>query len=269
MKAHIFVLVCVLSLSSFAQLRSINDIRLPKNSNGLSNSGIQFNRRETINLKAGMNPLSLSDMPVLNYFKPAQDTNAIRYSIQYGYVTLGGAPMNFSKTVQSATNSLDFNYSEMNAIYSLKPILIRTLIQRKKMNYIGVDILFNSLASSGFIVDSIWNNSTNSYDIEKKDTYYRMHRLRIQVRFERHFKLGNPKLDPYMGCGIGASHKFRKYTENGVRSNFQNAGIFSLNFPLSLRFSGGMGYYISENIGINAEIGIGGPLLSFGITGKL
>ena len=80
------------------------------------------------------------------------------------------------------------------------------------------------------------------------------------------FKSNNTKLDSYVSLGVGYSYRVVDFKENGVSQYDANSDLQKqVNLiPLSLRTAFGIKYYPTRNIGFNAEIGLGGPLLSVG-----
>jgi hypothetical protein len=96
-----------------------------------------------------------------------------------------------------------------------------------------------------------------------------MQRVRAQLRFNYHFNITNPNVDSYIGVGAGTNNRFRSTLENGVDIT-ENDGISNFTLvPFSIRVAAGLRYYFTANIGINAEIGIGGPVISGGLSIRL
>lgn len=133
---------------------------------------------------------------------------------------------------------------------------------------LGVDVIYNSNTSSFTSVDSVYNGSTDTWSTETNSLEYTMQRVRAQVRFNYHFDISTPNLDSYIGVGAGTNNRFRKTLENGVDIT-ENDGISNFTLlPFSMRFAAGMRYYFTDNIGLNMEIGIGGPVISGGLSVK-
>jgi opacity protein-like surface antigen len=99
-----------------------------------------------------------------------------------------------------------------------------------------------------------------TYDVKAN-----LSRVRLQARFNYHF-IENDNVDAYFGVGAGTN--FRKYTLTTDYPNYDDDSETGTLLPFSLRLAVGTRYYFTENIGINAEIGIGGPVLSGGISIK-
>jgi outer membrane protein W len=96
-----------------------------------------------------------------------------------------------------------------------------------------------------------------------------MQRVRAQVRLNYHFDISSPNFDSYIGVGAGTNNRFRKTLENGVDIT-ENDGLANFTLlPVSMRIALGARYYFTDNIGLNMEIGLGGPVLSGGLSIKL
>lgn len=87
-------------------------------------------------------------------------------------------------------------------------------------------------------------------------------KIRILGRFNYHFGV-TQKIDPYFTFGLG--YKKTTFYDTGS-SNFNQS--FNV-LPVSFKTAIGMRIYFSDLIGFNGEVGIGGPLITAGITLKL
>lgn len=134
---------------------------------------------------------------------------------------------------------------------------------------LGVDVIYSTIFTSYTDIDSIYNGVTDTYDAQRTDVTNTNRRLRVQLRFNYHFIVSNPNLDAYMGVGAGSNTRFRKTYENGVELEDDSNYIDFALIPVSFRVSVGMRYYFSRIVGINAEIGLGGPLISAGLSFRL
>lgn len=86
---------------------------------------------------------------------------------------------------------------------------------------------------------------------------------RALVRMGIHFG-ESATFDPYI-C-IGAGYKGTTYYSNASGSGL---GVTFNVVPVATRFGGGFRYFFTENIGINIEAGLGGPLVQGGLSLKL
>jgi hypothetical protein len=129
---------------------------------------------------------------------------------------------------------------------------------------LGVDFIYNT-----------WNvtfdiDSTNPMGVTNQyETKLSMQRIRIQARLNYHF-VSTDQLDAYVGFGAGYNGRiFAINTElEGYDDDIDDAIASQFTLPASVRVAVGMRYYFTDNIGFNAEFGLGGPLMSAGISLK-
>lgn len=131
---------------------------------------------------------------------------------------------------------------------------------------LGVDAIFNGFGIVGTGTDTTGFDQNNQPITDSYEVKATMNRIRIQARFNYHFDISSPDLDVYMGVGAGTNNRTYKYFEDGVEQTDQS--ISGSLIPVSLRFAAGMRYYFTDNIGLNAEIGLGGPVVSAGLSFK-
>jgi hypothetical protein len=129
---------------------------------------------------------------------------------------------------------------------------------------IGADVIYNSF-SFDWQYDSLNTNGTlyRSYLGNAK-----MSRLRIQARFNFHFEVSNPNLDAYFGVGAGTNTRTWTVSSDDPTLNTNKVTARGTLLPFSMRVCSGIRYYFTENIGFNMELGIGGPILSAGLSLK-
>ena len=98
-----------------------------------------------------------------------------------------------------------------------------------------------------------------------------MQRVRFQARLNFHFDISNPALDAYFGVGVGTNNRYRKYYVNDViQTDLLTSDVSNLTLiPVSMRLCTGLRYYFTPNIGLNMELGLGGPMISAGISFKI
>jgi len=116
---------------------------------------------------------------------------------------------------------------------------------------IGIDFIYNS-------TNATWTEGGYDYKIFAQ-------RYRPQLRMNYHF-VSTDALDAYFGFGAGGNIRNIGYesTEPGYSGENATGALI----PISLRIALGMRYYFTDNIGINTEIGLGGPTLSAGLSIK-
>lgn len=119
---------------------------------------------------------------------------------------------------------------------------------------LGIDFYYLQRRSTGTMTDSSGTQS---------DAEYIINRFKTQIRLAYHFPISNPNLDVYLGGGIGINNQTRKLLINGELTS-RDEYPFNLYFPVSLRTYAGLRYSFAKHFGVNAELGIGGPLLNVG-----
>ncbi len=126
---------------------------------------------------------------------------------------------------------------------------------------IGIDFIYNSNNASGTI-DSLNSDGTvhSTYDLTIYSQRYRVH-----MRMNYHF-VSTDALDAYVGFGAGYNQ--RRFGYRTDYPNYENDGFSGALLPISIRVALGMRYYFTDNIGFNAEMGLGGPTLSAGLSLK-
>jgi hypothetical protein len=89
-------------------------------------------------------------------------------------------------------------------------------------------------------------------------------RIRLLAIANYHFII-KKRSDWYFAFGLGYNYNPISL-ETDAMSSFNDSPCF---FPLTAKTKMGCNYYLTKNLAINAEVGIGGPLLSIGTTVKL
>ncbi len=92
---------------------------------------------------------------------------------------------------------------------------------------------------------------------------------RVLAKFNFHFATSN-KFDPYLTAGVGYSNT--KFFYNSNTKFFNNKpGTKSEKItilPVAYRVGIGFRYFFTQMIGVNAEVGLGGPLMQAGLSFK-
>ncbi len=146
-------------------------------------------------------------------------------------------------------------YSEGVTVGSIGPLGGRIEYMLSDVVGVGVDV--------GYV------NTTVSYkeDAGSGNYYnYDISAPKFTALFKMNFHFTkSDKVDAFGGFGVGyrnRTYKFKTNDPDFVESNIESY------FPVGIRASLGIRYFLTENIGLNAEMGLGGPLLSFGISTK-
>ncbi|MDX1350309.1 MAG: outer membrane beta-barrel protein [Putridiphycobacter sp.] len=126
---------------------------------------------------------------------------------------------------------------------------------------LGFDFIYNSASLTGQ-VDSLNNDGTvnSTYDITGFARRFRFH-----VRANYHF-VQDENFDAYVGFGAGTNNRTYGYITDFP--NYDNESVGLALFPASARIALGARYYFAQNIGLNIELGLGGPLVSAGVSLK-
>jgi outer membrane protein W len=130
-----------------------------------------------------------------------------------------------------------------------------------------LDGIYNTSSLTFSDLGSVYNSTTGMYEYVNYDYKLKMSRLRVQVGMNYHLGFGNENLDPYIGIAAGSNNRTFSTTSNDP--NYVNESLSGTLLPVSMRLRAGMRFYFTENIGINFEIGLGGPVLSGGLSVRL
>ena len=131
---------------------------------------------------------------------------------------------------------------------------------------LGIDLIYNSLSEKYRTSQDVFMN--NTWTTINKNMLVSTQRLRIHVRMNFHFSAFSDMSDSYLGLGFGTNNKWKKTSENGNVIE-KISGSEAVIFPFSLRLCYGYRYFFNYNWGINGEVGLGGPLLSVGLSYKI
>ena len=131
---------------------------------------------------------------------------------------------------------------------------------------IGIDLMYNTLNEKYRTSQDVFMN--NAWTTINKNMLISTQGLRVQVRMNFHFLASNAMSDSYLGVGFGTNNKWKKISENGNVIE-KISGSEAVIFPFSLRLCYGYRYFFNYNWGINGEVGLGGPLLSVGLSYKI
>lgn len=213
---------------------------------------------------------------LLVVFKPvnasAQDSTRYSVSLGYGVGALFFTPdlQNYSSyDLDSATMQESVRIEQLSTDLKIKPIMLKFDMDITPKKSIGLQLIYNGFTSSGTRLDSIWVPATGTYTVEEKSTQYTMNRFRVQATFTWHFYHKNPLFESFFYTGLGWSRKYRKYRVGNESPSYDEAPVFDIiNFPVSIRLAYGFRFNFTERFGLQTEIGLGGPLLSIGLSAK-
>lgn len=170
----------------------------------------------------------------------------------YGYPNFG----------KSLASSLEGDFDEQSAVGGIGPAGLRFEYLLADNLGIGFDFIYNDFSVNGTI-DSLNNDGTvyQSYDAT---AFAR--RIRFQARLNYHF-VQTDVVDAYVGFGAGTNTRIFGFKTDYPNYELGDNVTGSL-IPVSARIAVGTRYYFTPNIGLNAELGLGGPLVSAGLSIK-
>ena len=115
----------------------------------------------------------------------------------------------------------------------------------------------------------------NNYKTGKVTNDYTMSKTRIYVRYAYHI-VKNDRVDFYCHAAIGASIWSPKqvsieenYYNNGSYSGYSNSISYESLIPIAIRTGIGVRVYLNKYMGFNFDMGIGGALLTGGLTVRI
>ena len=183
----------------------------------------------------------------------------------YGFPNFGKS---FYESIENSSSTSNYKAS------GIGPAGIRAEYMVSDKIGVGLDFIYNSnrFSYTNTQYDTTWTDvSTYTVATTTDNAERLMQRIRLQARFNFHFDISNPNLDGYFGIGVGTNNRFRKYWVNGVEVNDSFSSTLSnlTLIPVSLRICAGLRYYFNPNVGVNMEMGLGGPLISAGVSIKI
>jgi opacity protein-like surface antigen len=164
---------------------------------------------------------------------------------------------NFGKSLADGVNTA----SSTVTVGGIGPAGLRVEYMLADNFGLGVDFIYNSTTLS-FTSDSLNSDGTlaRSYDVKSS-----MQRIRVMLRANYHF-VQTDVLDAYVGFGAGTNNRI--WGVDTDFPNYEDTSIGATASPVSARIALGTRFYFTDNIGMNVELGLGGPLLSAGLSLK-
>jgi hypothetical protein len=142
---------------------------------------------------------------------------------------------------------------------------------------LGLQFEYMLANNFGFTFDGIFNKWEAKWESDGFDNQgnaqtfentVSVNRMRFLVGLNYHLDdLKNERLNLYGGFGVGFNDRRLRVNvdENSWGNEFWGPAI---DIPLAVRARMGMRFFVSEAIGLNLELGAGGPVLRFGLTFK-
>lgn len=113
---------------------------------------------------------------------------------------------------------------------------------------------------------TVYDGNTGEYTTNTYFSELRTTRFRFYVGPHFHL-LRSERLDTYFGTKVGIKKSYFNERNNYPDGSGQN--YIGFEFPVGLRLSYGLRYFVTEEFAINTEFGLGGPLVSFGLSYKI
>ncbi len=126
---------------------------------------------------------------------------------------------------------------------------------------IGFDYIYNEVNGEGYVDTTLNNILVTTYTLDIKSI---RHRFLIKANY--HF-ITKDYINFYGGIGIGYNRRKLEFETN--IPYFENTNINGAIWPIAARLELGLAYYPIKPIGINVELGLGGPLISVGLVFKV
>ena len=198
------------------------------------------------------------------------------------FVTLTGtAFMTKAQAVEKGNVMLDVYYGFPNLTTGILRVAARSVTDVPNLKVSGVGP-FGAKASYmvtdhvGIGLDFYYASSGVSYTDSGIDSIgtpynYSYHltnpRPRFLARVDYHF--GNSEIvDFYGAAGLGYSGSRYKLVTDDPVFTLANYALREIRLPVAFRLAFGTKIYFVKNFGATAEIGLGGPLLTVGLSGK-
>ena len=210
--------------------------------------------------------LTLSTLICTLVINKAQAQKEEKQPFIFGVQPYYGFPNLFSDIVENKYEN-SYGYTEYS-LHDFGPTGLRAEFFLNRHITLGVDANYASTQLE-------WVKSYNSYDpytgtYIAKEYHYRVDapRLRILSKFNAHFG-SNEHFDWYVGAGVGYNSTQVTMTTNDPNENYRQESRFIFStLPFCARVNTGATYYFIKNLGIGLEVGLGGPILSFGLNAR-
>jgi opacity protein-like surface antigen len=165
-----------------------------------------------------------------------------------------GFPNLVKKIIKEAAGSIDGV-----KVSGIGPAGIRAEYMLANKFGLGMDFIYSTLNLT-FRFDSLQNNGTIYKTYHPKIAFqgYKLH-----LRMNYHY-INKEHFDAYFGFGAGG-HITRATFKTEAPDHIEIKDINASN-PFSVRLAAGFRYFFNDNIGLNLELGLGGPIISSGIS---
>ena len=170
-------------------------------------------------------------------------------------VTIGYGFPNMTKTLfKTYEGFLDYKVSGIGPIHAKFDYGISDLIG------LGLSFRYSNSKVEWSYSDYDDNNNLVNYSEGWKGSV-----IGVIARINFHFATSE-KLDPYAGIGMG--YVARSFEYFNTQPGYINLVPFVFPIPFGMELTTGIRYYFSDNVGVYAEVGIGGSIAQAGLALK-
>lgn len=174
----------------------------------------------------------------------------------------------FNSTAQNCVKQGNFIIAGFYGYPYLAGAVIKTIGQGttniKNLNHIGGKVEYMITDKIGLGAEVTYARVGGSYQDDSTLLWYTAEITKIRVLPKMNVHFGTTEsIDPYFT--VGAGYKSTNIYLGGPN----NSADVNINLvPLSMRIGIGLHYFFTDYIGINAEVGLGGPAIQVGLAAK-
>lgn len=156
----------------------------------------------------------------------------------------------------------------------IAPVSARFEIMLSNELSVALEGVFNSWGGEWTYVPELYDGDFNPIG-EPVTTSYSAQRLRFLAGLKYHVNdINVDNLDVYGGVFIGTNRIWSEYESDDEDFRLENQNYFlyqelAPQFPISWSFRVGMRYFLSHNLGLTIEAGLGGPTISAGLSYRI
>lgn len=208
---------------------------------------------------------------VFPFMSSSQVENRHKISLEYSWLATNNQLRFYTIVYENGSLGVDPSVDQskeitrMNTVAKMKPIQLQYDYFVTNKSSINLSVNVSSFSAQGAKIDSSWNPTSSTYSVSENDLHYNMFRTRIMLGYMRHFPLKNDRFTLFgsvkLGCAINKQH----YTVNYLEQDVNSSGFAFDGNLLAGMISFGLNYRIIPKLEFTGSVGIGGPLLSFGL----
>jgi hypothetical protein len=128
-----------------------------------------------------------------------------------------------------------------------------------------MDGFYNSFSANWKSQIDVFDPITGTFNTQTYNNSISEQRFRLLFGLNYHFdEIENEKFNFYAGFAAGINQRKRVID---VSDSWGDAfWEFYLRSPIAIRARSGIRFFVNQNVGLNLELGAGGPVLRFGVT---